>query len=165
MDVLIILIVVILVVIFQFIGKHSNKKNISKDLYQTRSPLFTEAERSFLGVLDQAFSDRYRIFGKVRVADILTPSKGLDRKTWQITFNKIAAKHFDYVLCTKDSLEVIAVIELDDKSHNSKSAHARDSFLESACMSAGLKLIRFPAQQSYQISVVIKNVTDVLEAE
>ncbi|WP_018231811.1 DUF2726 domain-containing protein [Thioalkalivibrio thiocyanodenitrificans] len=31
--------------------------------------LFSPAERSFLGVLDQAVGDEYRVFGKVRVAD------------------------------------------------------------------------------------------------
>jgi hypothetical protein len=33
--------------------------------YRQQGPLFTAAERSFLGVLDQAVSDNYRVFGKV----------------------------------------------------------------------------------------------------
>lgn len=122
--------------------------------YRQRGPLFTAAERSFLGVLDQAVSDSYRIFGKVRVADIINPAKGMGRKNWQIAFNKISSKHFDYVLCSKDKLEVIAVIELDDKSHNAKKVINRDVLLENACKSAELILVRFQAKSGYQIEVV-----------
>jgi len=122
--------------------------------YRKTGKLFTSAERSFLGVIDQAISDKYRVFGKVRVADIITPAKGMSRKSWQTAFNRIAAKHFDYVLCSKDKLEVIAVIELDDKSHNSKNSQKRDSLLENACNTAELELIRFKAKSSYQVQAV-----------
>lgn len=40
--------------------------------YQPARTLFSAAERSFLGVLDQAIGPDYRVFGKVRVADIAT---------------------------------------------------------------------------------------------
>lgn len=131
--------------------------------YRKRGPLFTAAERSFLGVLDQAVSENYRVFGKVRVADIINPEKGMDRKSWQIAFNKISSKHFDYVLCSKDNLEVIAVIELDDKSHNTKKAINRDALLEDACKSAEVKLIRFQAKSGYQVQTVRENIYLVLK--
>lgn len=71
--------------------------------YRKQKVLFTAAERSFLGILDQAVGDQYRILGKVRIADVLTPEKGMTRKHWQIAFNKISSKHFDYVLCDKQT--------------------------------------------------------------
>jgi very-short-patch-repair endonuclease len=83
----------------------------------------------------------------------------MSRKNWQIAFNKISRKHFDYVLCSKDKLEVVAVIELDDKSHNTKKSNNRDSFLENACKSASLTLVRFRAKSNYQID----NVRDQIE--
>lgn len=135
-----------------------SKGAVKGHAYQTKGPLFTPAERSFLGVLDSAASDSYRIFGKVRVADVIFPKKGMDRKNWQTAFFKISSKHFDYVLCCKDTLKVIAAIELDDKSHKKKSSQARDKFLESACESANLKLVRFPAKASYIISEVSETI-------
>jgi len=131
------------------------KPNKSKGYsYKLRGPLFTAAERSFLHVLDQAVSDKYRVFGKVRVADVINPAKGVDSKNWQIAFNKISSKHFDYVLCSKDKLDVIAVIELDDKSHNTKKTKNRDALLENACESAKLKLIRFKAKSGYELPAI-----------
>ncbi|WP_049722382.1 DUF2726 domain-containing protein [Gilvimarinus polysaccharolyticus] len=147
------------IVILALIGGITVKSKIS---YRKLTTLFTKAERSFLGVLDQAISDNYRIFGKVRIADVLTPQKGMTRRNWQILFNKISAKHFDYVLCRKSDLSIVAVIELDDKSHNSKRTKARDSFLEKACASADLKLIRFPAKASYQVQAVRDSINNAI---
>lgn len=47
--------------------------------YQKEPALFTAAERSFLGVLEQAVEGRFRVFGKVRVADVITVKTGLTR--------------------------------------------------------------------------------------
>lgn len=153
----IVLIAIIIVAIALF-----SKFTVKGHAYQTKGPLFTPAERSFLSILDSAVSNNYRIFGKVRVADVISPKKGMDRKNWQAAFNKISAKHFDYVLCCKDTLKVVAVIELDDKSHKKKSSQARDKFLESACESANLKLVRFPAKASYKVSEVSEKIENTI---
>ena len=115
---------------------------------------YSAAERSFLGVLNQAVEDNAFVFGKVRVADVLKPSKDVARKKWQTAFNKINSKHFDFVLCDKGDLSVLCVIELNDKSHNSKKAKDRDRFLTSACESAKLPLIQMPAQAAYNIDEI-----------
>ena len=146
-------------------SKISNKSNESEKANYTQiGPLFTIAERSFYGVLEQAISQEYKIFGKVRVADVLKPNSKMNKSDWQSAFNKISAKHFDYVLCQKDTLNVVAVVELDDKSHNSKRVINRDAFLEGACDGANLKLIRFKAQQGYQIDSVRKHIIETLDS-
>lgn len=145
---------IIALIIIAIVLMMISKRSVAQHAYQQKGPLFSPAERSFLGVLDSAVSDDYRVFGKVRVADVISPQKGMSRKNWQIAFNKISAKHFDYVLCRKDTLDVVAVIELDDKSHKKDSSQARDKLLASACDSASLKLVRFPAKASYSMQEV-----------
>lgn len=135
-------------------------KNKTRDIeaqYKKREALFTPAERSFLGVLNQAIDDNAIIFGKVRVADIIKPNSWLSRKKWQTLFNKISSKHFDFVICDKHDLSVLCAIELDDKSHNSKIRKKRDAFLQSACLSANLPLIQVPAKPSYNIDEIRKS--------
>ncbi len=120
--------------------------------YMNSGPLFSSAERSFLGVLSQAIGGNAQVFGKVRVADVVTPMKGMSRSNWQIAFNKISGKHFDYLLCDKNDLSVLCAIELNDSSHNSKSRKDRDKFLEGVCKAAGIQLIQIPAKATYSIS-------------
>ena len=122
--------------------------------YERQGPLFTPAERSFLGVLKSVLKDDVEVLGKVRVADILKPTKGMSRSHWQSAFNKISSKHFDFVICDKNDLRVLCVVELNDKSHNAKKRKERDAFLEKACESASLPLIQVPAQSGYSIDEV-----------
>ncbi|PZO60838.1 MAG: hypothetical protein DCF15_01160 [Phormidesmis priestleyi] len=94
-------------------------------------------------------SDNQLVFGKVRVADVLQPAAGLSKSRWQTAFNRISAKHFDYVVCDKDTLSICAVIELQDKSHHQPNRLKRDQFLKAACKSANLQLLEFWVKPRY----------------
>ena len=120
--------------------------------YQKSEALFTPAERSFLGVLQQAVGNNAAIFGKVRVADVVEPKSGLGRSARQKAFSKISAKHFDFLLCDKEDLSVACAIELDDGSHKSKRRQERDEFLKGVCEAASVPLIQVPAKSAYVIS-------------
>jgi hypothetical protein len=145
-----ILIIVVLLVVFALLSK---KTNVTSDglAYAFNEKLFSPAERSFYGVLTQVVQSDAVIFGKVRVADILSPAKGLDKGQWRQAFNRISSKHFDYVICSRDTLSVLCVIELDDESHSKKSREQRDRFLEEACASAALTLHRVKASTAYSL--------------
>lgn len=154
-----ILIIVIIVVVIVLL---TSKKGPSQKGYRLNSPLFSKAERSFYGVLLTAVSQEHVLMGKVRVADVLLPEKGLNKSQWQTAFNKVALKHFDFILCEKDTLNVLAAIELDDKSHGSQKAKARDNFLNDACASAGFTIIRFSAKKTYQIAEIKEQIVTAL---
>jgi len=146
-------IIIIAAVAVKIIGR-LRYTGIAEYHYKKKPALFTPAERSFLGVLDQAVGESCQIFGKVRVADVLTPEKGLSRSKWQRAFNRISGKHFDFLLCNKKNLAVICAVELDDKSHTSNNRQQRDVFLEGACSAAGIPLIRIPVKSAYMISEI-----------
>ena len=127
--------------------------------YQKKKALFTPAERSFLGVLHQAVGDSANIFGKVRVADVVEPKKGMSRSDRQKAFNKISGKHFDFILCRKDDLSIACSIELDDRSHRAKNRQQRDEFLQGVCKAAGIPLIQVPAKSGYAVGEVRQLIT------
>jgi ssDNA-binding Zn-finger/Zn-ribbon topoisomerase 1 len=158
----IIVAVVIFAIALFLLAKRSQKGSPAQEVYpyQKSDALFTPAERSFLGVLQQAVGYNAAIFGKVRVADVVEPKTGLSRSARQKAFNKISAKHFDFLLCDKEDLSVACAIELDDGSHNSKRRHERDEFLKGVCEAAGVPLIQVPAKSGY----VIEEVRDLLPA-
>ena len=120
------------------------------------------AERAFFSVLDQAAGDDWRVFAKVRIADVLTPSKGLNRSRWQSAFNAISAKHFDFVLCDPADVATKLAVELDDKSHDRPSRRRRDRLVEAACVSAGLPLLRVKAARTYAVAEIRTQIQDLL---
>jgi len=147
-----IIVPIILIIILSIV---SNKLDTTPSYaYTKRQDFLSPAERSFYGVLLQSVPPEHEVMSKVRIADVLQPKKGTSRKHWQSAFNKISAKHFDFVICSSDTMQVVAAIELDDKSHSKKGTKARDKFIEQACTSAELPLIRFPARGSYVVGDV-----------
>ena len=109
---------VLIVLIFLVVARQQRSRNTGRSIIYKQQPiLFTPAERSFLGVLDLAVGKDFRLFGKVRVGDLLAPQTGLNRANHQVALNKINRKHLDFVLCDPGDLTVLCAIELNDKSH------------------------------------------------
>lgn len=147
-----VLLVVVLVVLAVLATKLKSQGHKPEGFpYNKNQVLFSPAERSFLGVLEQALGGEYRVFGKVRVADIVSVNSMSDRSAWQRAFNRISSKHFDFVLCSKGDLAVVAVIELDDKSHQQRKRQERDAFLVGLCQAISLPLVQVPAQRAYSV--------------
>ncbi|HLT90394.1 MAG TPA: DUF2726 domain-containing protein [Woeseiaceae bacterium] len=119
--------------------------------YGRKEALFTPAERSFLGVLEQAVGQHYRVFGKVRVADAIGVKSGLSSSERQSALNRIRSKHFDFLLCDREDLSIVCAIELDDKSHGRSSRRERDAFLDELCRNTGLPLLRIRASKAYPV--------------
>ena len=131
---------------FLFLDGQSGKEKFP---YKKSSALFSPAERSFLGTLDLALGSDYRVFGKVRIADVVTVSGTVGKSAWQTAFNRICAKHFDYVVCESRTLQIVCVIELNDKSHSAHKRQLRDQFVNNLCKSIGLPLITIQASMGY----------------
>ena len=117
--------------------------------YQPAKTLFSAAERSFLGVLDQAVGPEHRVLGKVRVADVAIVKPGLGKSARQGALNRIAYKHFDFVVCRASDLTVVCAVELNDKSHSSQRSQSRDDLLLKVCQAISLPLLTVPAKQAY----------------
>lgn len=130
--------------------------------YVAAPSLFSAAERSFLGVLDQSLRHEYRAFGKVRVADVASVKPGLGQAARQGALNRISGKHFDFVVCRSSDLAIVCVIELNDKSHGTQRAKKRDDFLAAVCHQIGLPLIQIPAKAAYQIDEVREQVLSAI---
>lgn len=143
--------IAVLIVLTATQGKGAAKASAGPLPYGPGEPLFSAAERSFLGVLDQALGPQYRVFGKVRIADLVTINAGLSRSAHQGALNRIASKHVDFVVCTAQDMKIICAIELNDSSHSQRKRRQRDDFVAQVFTTVGLPLLTVPAQATYQI--------------
>lgn len=141
----------------------SKKGRLGVDVYQRKGDLFSAAELRFLAALDQAMAPGHRVFGKVRVADLVAIRSGLNPKTRQIALNRVAQKHFDFVICSGTTLVPICAIELNDGSHGSASAKRRDELLATVCRQVGLPLLVVKAAGSYSPESIRQQLTSALQ--
>ncbi|WP_331345241.1 DUF2726 domain-containing protein [Cellvibrio sp. UBA7661] len=79
------------------------------------------------------------IFSQVQLSQLVSVKKGHDFKQW---FNRISRMSADFVVTDK-AMEIIAVIELDDRTHNKPDRIEADKKKDKALTSAGIKVIRW----------------------
>ena len=132
--------------------------------YERNSVLLSAAERSFLGVLEQALGEGYRVCPKVRVAD---ESRSADR--FLAVSGSGPQSHlfqgFDFILCRSTDLEIACAVELDDSTHQRHARQDRDMFLGEVCSVSSLPLLRFPAKEAYTVSDIRERLAACTESQ
>jgi hypothetical protein len=129
------IIAVVLVVLVSMKGKQAGRS----DTYKRRD-LMTDNELEFFGRLVVALPDHY-IFPQVAMSSLLDASSS-DKKQAHADRLRIAQQRVDYVVCNR-RCEVVAVVELDDRTHSRAKDKVRDGRLEQG----GIRTVRFQSRQ------------------
>lgn len=129
--------------------------------YELQSSLLTPAERSFFGVLSTLNLD-YTIVAKVRLADVVTPKRGLPPRDRQRAFNRVSAKHVDFLLLRRSDAKPVLGIELDDASHERIDRADRDTFVDAVFSHVGLPILHVPVRSAYELRDVRERVERAL---
>ncbi len=124
--------------------------------YRPKDALLSKAEHSFFQVLEHALDPAGRVFVKVRLLDLVWIPR--DASSLQTHRNRVMSKHVDFVLCSRDGLRPMLVIELDDASHHREDRAARDSFVDQVLKSAGIPILHVPAQRSYVVAELMAQI-------
>jgi hypothetical protein len=152
-------IIIAVVLLKRVLTKHSLEPQSYP--YEKIPSFFSPAERSFLGVLEQAINGQYRFMGKVRLADVVKVKGGMNKSMWQSAFNRIQSKHLDIVACDPATLAVQFVLELDDESHNQANRQARDQFVDKVLEAAGIPVFHFIAKKRYSVQDILNKLSGV----
>lgn len=127
--------------------------------------LLSNGEMAFFRVLRSAVAGRYSVMVKVNLADLLKVVENVgDQRKSKSTHNRLSQKHVDFVLCDALTLRPLAVIELDDRSHQLESSRKKDQFKDRAFEAAGLPLLRVKAAATYDEAELWKHVGEKVKA-
>lgn len=110
-------------------------ENLNVGKYKAKG-LLTENEREFFGRLVSALPAHF-VFPQVAMSALLEASGG-NNKTRHSDFLRIAQQRVDFLICNA-ACRVVAVIELDDRTHNKRKDQVRDQRL----MQANIPTIRY----------------------
>jgi very-short-patch-repair endonuclease len=79
------------------------------------------------------------VLAQVQLSRLLGVKKGNNYQAW---FNRINRMSADFVVCNKDS-SIVAVIELDDATHQKEDRQAADAKKDKALTSADIRIVRW----------------------
>lgn len=83
------------------------------------------------------------VLAQVQLSRVLGVKKGSNFTAWN---NRINQKSLDFVVCLKDST-VVAVVELDDATHERASRQTADANKNKALASAGVNIVRWNVKE------------------
>lgn len=142
----IVLIVLIVALVAIVIAQVFAEKTSKSGGYKPRQ-LMTENEAEFFGRLVVALPEHY-VFPQVSLASLIEAA-AKDRKRAYSDYLRIAQQRVDYVVCDR-SCQVVAVVELDDKTHSRKKDELRDSRLQQA----GIRTVRLQSRNKPTTAVL-----------
>jgi hypothetical protein len=116
-----------------------------------RGRFLTGNEKSFLMALDVALGENYRAFAQVRLAELANPTLGANPASRRQALNGVMAKSVDFVICDVLTLDPVAAIEVDDRSHLLPERQQRDAFVNAVFLEIGLPLMRVKARRAYSV--------------
>lgn len=155
-DIIILAIIALIVFKINLKNKKTSKEetdNKQSSQYYKKTYFFTKNEFYFYRSLKEiACEMELEIFPKARLADVIEPKR--NDKNWQTAFNKIKAKHIDFVLCENKTFKPQLAIELDDKSHTNEKRIQRDQFVDEALKSANLPIIHTYGTQNLKDKII-----------
>lgn len=113
--------------------------------YAKQAYLLSPAELAFFDVLLQSIEPDQYVFAKVRIADLVRVN-GLviESRDWWKHFSPLSQKHVDFVVCSRAPVTPLVVFELDDRSHQTARAQARDRLVDQIMQTAGLPIVHIP---------------------
>ncbi len=149
-SIVLLLVVVVAVVVFLAFLKAKGQGGIGDEVwpFYAKKPL-SQPEQVLYFRLVQALPEHI-ILAQVQLSRLLGVKKGNNYQAW---FNRINRMSADFVVCNKDS-SIVAVIELDDATHQKEDRQAADAKKDKALASADVRVIRWQAKTIPDVATI-----------
>lgn len=116
--------------------------------FYTKKPLSQPEQVLYFGLIEAL--PEHIILAQVQLSRFLGVKKGHNYQSWSNRINRMSA---DFVVCNKDS-SIVAVIELDDATHQKPDRQAADAKKDKAIEAAEIKIIRWQAKSMPDVSAI-----------
>ena len=164
-DLLFVFVLLAIVAMFIMALKKKAKKKIDLRPHpiSKKSSLLTPNEMKLCKCLDEILENdqTFRLFAKVRWEDIWRANKGETLPQYR---GFLKARHVDFLLVYRDTMESAMVIELMDRSHTGKKARERDARLKEFCDDTNLAFLALPTQPRYDTILIKEQIWKALKS-
>lgn len=117
------------------------QKRVDLSVYERKPYIFdTNSEFVLYKMLIELFGDKYFVFTQVNYSHLIQPKK-IGWKEERRYRSRIDRKSADFVLCDKEKVVPILIIELDGGVHNTKGKRSRDEFIDEITKIADLPIL------------------------
>jgi len=121
--------------------------------FDSKSAVFTPAEKNFQNLVEQAMGHKYRVLNRVKLADVVTIRNGISSRASQTAVTNAEGKYLDFVICDRNSMKLLGAIDLVDtqgKGYKIK----KDWFVSGALEAAAIPHLRIKVKANYTLDEI-----------
>ena len=131
--------------------------------YVADETLFTPPQRAFLAALEEALGPEYRVYGRVRVAEVIALRPRLDRAARRRAWALLGDRQFDFLVCSAATSALACAVNLAPRSRRRRPP-PQDT-LDCICDAAGLPFVRFREADHYAAAQLEQSVFGAMQAK
>lgn len=145
--------------ILNFLGLYNESDNIiekktEETIYKLK-PIMSEYERKFYNILKD-LEEEYIIVPQLNLASVIT--KINNNKYYSELFRNI-----DFAIFSKDYNTLLLLIEINDKTHNTKKRKDRDLKVKKICNDINVPIINFYSTYPNEKEYVLKRIKNIIK--
>lgn len=129
--------------------------------FKKEGNLFTPVERTFLGLIEEAVGNEFRILCRVKMSDILTIHQNTNKRISKNAATRAGSKHLDFVLCSKEDMSPIIAIDLVRNTGKDGYKSQRDFYVSGALDAARIPHVRIKVRSGYKV----KDIRECIQAK
>lgn len=130
------------------------KNNTIENHYEAKQSLMTKCEQEYFRVIKTVTPTYYTVQPQVNLATIVN-------KTTQSKYQNELFRNIDFGIFDRD-YKIVALIEINDKSHKEPERIARDKKVKEICKEANIPLITFWTKYGINPEYIERRIRDAL---
>lgn len=121
--------------------------------FDSKSSVFTPAEKNFQNLLEQAMGSNYRIINRVKLSDIVTIRNGVSNRASQNAAANAEGKYLDFVICERSTMKLLGTVDLVDTQGRGYKIK-KDWFVSGALEAASIPHLRIKVKANYTLDEI-----------
>jgi hypothetical protein len=120
--------------------------------YERTDTLISPSQQSILFLLEKALDERYSVFSKIRLQDVVRVNSDLPPGQQKAAMKRLTSEPLDLVICEKGNAAILGVVLLDGEgAHPEKGLVRQEIDVDRVLAAAGIPVVRLNASKDYSL--------------
>ena len=123
--------------------------------YERADTLISPTQQSILFLLEEALDERYSVFSKIRLQDVVRVNPDLSPGQHKAAMKRLTSEPLDLVICEKKNAAILGVVLLNGPEAPPESGYVRrETDIESVLAVAGIPVVHIDASRAYTLDEI-----------
>lgn len=120
--------------------------------YERADRLISPNQQSILFLLEKALDERYSVFSKIRLQDVVMVNSDLSPGQQKAAMKRLTSELLDLVICEKGNATILGVVLLDGEGASPENGLVRQEIdVDRVLAAAGIPVVRLNASKDYSL--------------